>query len=397
MTDRIGIALLLGTILALAPDPSAAETYRWVDGQGNVTYSDRPPQSQDTRTPAPETRPASAALPAPTVTPASAAMPGPAAMPVPAAMPAPEARPMPEAKPARELKAREVTAPEVKTPPAKVPQAKASVPPLAAARTSPTKVDELLELSGLKAQLVGLLSRIAGELRPAPGQMSTSDQASVDRVLGQALRHEAVYALVRDAFRLQVDRPNLEAAATWLRSPVARKIVALEVASSEPGTEPQVATYAASLKASPPAARRVELLQRLDWVTGAHETSADIVAAISRGVSTAVSAAGQPEQRLRPGQIEDRAAQVRARANEGLREVRMTSMLYTYRSLGDEELMEYVLFSGSDAGRWYNAAMRKALVSALGKAVEQTSAELVRTVPLERWARAAMSAPPPLK
>ena len=383
MTDRIGIALLLGTILALAPDPSAAETYRWVDGQGNVTYSDRPPQSQDARTPAPETRPASAALPAPTVTPASAAMPGPAAMPVPAAMP--------------ELKAREVMAPEVKAPPAKVPQAKASVPPLAAARTSPTKVDELLELSGLKAQLVGLLSRIAGELRPAPGQMSTSDQASVDRVLGQGLRHEAVYALVRDAFRLQVDRPNLEATATWLRSPVARKIVALEVASSEPGTEPQVATYAASLKASPPAARRVELLQRLDWVTGAHETSADIVAAISRGVSTAVSAAGQPEQRLRPGQIEDRAAQVRARANEGLREVRMTSMLYTYRSLGDEELMEYVLFSGSDAGRWYNAAMRKALVSALGKAVEQTSAELVRTVPLERWARAAMSAPPPLK
>ena len=362
MTNRTTVVLLLGVALALAPATIDAGTYRSVDAQGNVTYSDRPPQPEETRAPAPE------------------ATPGPEVK-VPDAKPAPEAK-APDARPALGAKARDV---------------KASAPPTPIARTGPTKVDELLELSGARAQLVGLLSGVAGELRPAPGQMSAKDQASVDRILRHALRHEAVYALVRDAFRLQVDRPNLEATATWLRSPVARKIVALEVASSEPGTEPQVATYAASLKASPPAARRVELLQRLDWVTGAHETSADIVAAISRGVSTAVSAAGQPEQRLRPGQIEDRAAQVRARANEGLREVRMTSMLYTYRSLGDEELMEYVLFSGSDAGRWYNAAMRKALVSALGKAVEQTSAELVRTVPLERWARAAMSAPPPVK
>ena len=65
------------------------------------------------------------------------------------------------------------------------------------------------------------------------------------------------------------------------------------------------------------------------------------------------------------------------------------SMLYTYQTLNDEELSQYVRFSGSEAGRWYNTAMRKSLVAALGKAVEQTAAELVRAVPLERWARAA--------
>ena len=73
------------------------------------------------------------------------------------------------------------------------------------------------------------------------------------------------------------------------------------------------------------------------------------------------------------------------------------SMLYTYQTLEDDELSEYVRLSGTDAGRWYNTAMRKALVGAIGKAVEQTVTELVGAVPLDRWARAAMPAPQPVK
>jgi hypothetical protein len=381
MTDRIAPVLTLIAALALLPAGGSAETYRWIDEQGNVTYSNRPPQPREV-------------------------------------LPTPEARPAPETKPAPELKTPEAKAPEPKPPETKTPQAKtpeaktpearapepprtrdakATVPPTPIPRAGPTKVDELLELSGVRAQLVGLLNRVALDLRPPSGQMSAADLATIDRILAQSLRHEAVYGAVRDAFRPQVDRPNLEAAAAWLRTPVARKIVAMEIASSEPSAEQKVADYAAMVKANPPPARRLELLQRLDWVTGANETSADLVAAIARGLSTAVSAAGPPESRLRPGQIEDRAAQVRARAQETLREVRTMSMLYTYQALEDDELAEYVRFSGSDAGRWYNTAMRKALVGSIGKVVEQTATELVRAVPLERWARAAMPAPQPVK
>ena len=352
MTDRIVPVLTLIAALALLPAPGGAETYRWVDDQGNVTYSDRPPQPRE-----------------------------------PGAATAPDPR-------ASELRSPEVKAPD---PTPRSRDAKATVPPTPIPRAGPTKLDELLELSGVRLQLAGLLSRVAMDLRPPPAQMSAAEIAVIDRILAQSLRHETVYGAVRDAFRPQVDRPNLEATAAWLRTPVARKIVMLEIASSEPSADQKVAEYAASLKANPPPTRRLELLQRLDWVTGANETSADLVAAIARGLSTAVSATGPPETRLRPAQLEDRAAQVRARAYESLREVRTMSMLYTYQTLGDDELTEYVRFSGSDAGRWYNTAMRKALVGSIGKVVEQTATELVRAVPLERWARAAMPAPQPVK
>ena len=349
MTDHTAVVLLLGVALALAPATIDAGTYRSVDEQGNVTYSDRPPQPEQTRAPAPEATPVPEGK-------------------VPDAKPAPEAK-VPDARPALGAKARDVKAP---------------APPTAIARTGPTKVDDLLELSGARAQLVGLLSGLAGELRPAPGQMSAKDQASVDRILRQALRHEAVFALVRDAFLLQVDRTNLEATAAWLRSPLARKIVALEIASSEPGTEQKVAAYAATIKTNPPTNRRVELLQRLDWATAGTEISADLVAAVSRGITMAVSGAGPAEQQLRPGQIEDRVAQVRARANGALREAHMASTLYTYHGLEDEELAAYVLFSASEAGRWYNSAMRKAMVSASGNLNPRAEGATVAVVALTR-------------
>ena len=52
MTDRTAVVLLLGVALALAPATIDAGTYRSVDEQGNVTYSDRPPQPEETRAPA---------------------------------------------------------------------------------------------------------------------------------------------------------------------------------------------------------------------------------------------------------------------------------------------------------------------------------------------------------
>ena len=214
MTERVGSVLLLGAVLVLASAASAAETYRWIDEQGNVTYSDRPPQSRDVR-------------------------------------PRPTAKPALDPKMLLRSKAPEVKAPgrhgcrtrrsprgasldedaagaQRRATPSD-PRRKATIP-LPPPKAGLTKVDELLELSGARAQLVGLVARVAADLRPAPGQMSAADLAAVDRILAQSLRHEAVYGAVRDAFLPQVDRPSLEATAAWLRTPVGRKIVALEIA-----------------------------------------------------------------------------------------------------------------------------------------------------------------------
>ncbi len=95
MTDRI-VPVLLAATLTLVSPASGGETYRWVDDQGNVTYSNRPPQPRETGVTTPETKPA------------------------------PDAR-APEAK-APELKAPEPKAPEARTPEPKGPDPQTSPP-----------------------------------------------------------------------------------------------------------------------------------------------------------------------------------------------------------------------------------------------------------------------------
>lgn len=338
--------MLLSVAIALAPTTTSAGSYKWVDEKGNVTYSDRPPQREGAQGTVPE--------------------------PVPLDLKTLDVRP---------------------APPVQEQDFKKYLPPAVIPRSGPTRVDELLELSGARAQLVGLARGIAKELRPAPGLMSANDQASIDRVLAKSLRHEALYGLVRDAFIPQIDRTNLEATAAWLRSPLGRRITVLEVTASDPSSEQKIADYAARLEANQPPHHRLQLIGHLDWVMGSIDSSADLYATLSRGVAKAFSAAGPPERRLRPGQIEEQVAEIRARIRGPLSAIHIAAQLYAYRDLTDDELAAYVVFASSDAGRWYNAAMHKALVSAVGRIVEQTATELVRAVPVERWARAAQPAP----
>jgi len=121
--------------------------------------------------------------------------------------------------------------------------------------------------------------------------------------------------------------------------------------------------------------------------------SLDILAAITRSTAKAASAVLPPDRRLRPGQIERQGQEVRARASEAIAREGLVTMLYTYRPLEDEEIEQYVRFEASEAGRWYNAAMRKAVVAAIGAVVERAALELVTAVPPERWAPAAASGP----
>jgi Domain of unknown function (DUF4124) len=348
MTSRLKRGLLLlGVAVVLAPGTISAGSYKWVDEKGNVTYSDRPPQPADSPTAPAEIVPLN-------------------------------------------LKNLEVVKPAT---PVEEQDYKKYLPPAVVPRSGPTRVDDLLELTGVRAHLVGLSRGIAKELRPAPGIMSAKDQASIDRVLAKSLRPEALYGLLREAFIPQVDRTNLEATAAWLRSPLGRRITMLEVATVDPSFEQKVAGYTEEIKANRLSDRRVELIWRLDWVMGSSDSSADLYVTLSRGVTKAVAAAGPPERRLRPGQIEEQVAEIRARVRGPLSAMQHEATRYAYRDLSDDELTAYVVFASSDAGRWYHHVMHKAMLSAVSRTVEQTAAELIRAVPVERWARAAQPAP----
>jgi hypothetical protein len=262
------------------------------------------------------------------------------------------------------------------------------------ASTTPATVEEILELSGLRPQLPNLVRSIGAEYLPRPGQLSERDGGRVAQIVTRQFAPQPIYAAMRDEFGRRVETRHLTAMAAWFRLPLARKITALEIDASKPERAAKITAFAAGLKASPPTPSRLELVQRLDWVTGTSTDTTDLALTIVVSVARASAVAAPPERRTRIGVIERRVDEMRPQMATGVAENVLAQMLYVYGPLSDAELKGYVDFLASPAGRVYSQLTHAALLRAVGDAAERTATEIVRTVPPARWAAAQKAAGP---
>lgn len=325
-------ALTLLVVIALAVPAEAGDVYRWMDG-GTVVYSGQPPQSARTDVP---------------LTP-------------------------PESAPPRE------------------PSVSAPTP----TPTGPATANEILETSGLRAQLSSLARTLGLEFVPRHNGLRPADVEAIAQVVARHLTAERLYPAVQDEFRRHVDQKDLDAMAEWFRSPLAVKITALEVAASRPDALEKLAAFTEQLKTAPPPAARVDLVQRLDWVSGASHETTEMLLTVSTSFARAAMAMMPPERRATPGMLQRRADAMRGRLGRTVTGHMQTQLLYVYAPLEDTELMQYVTFVASPAGRAYGRATRLTVMKIVREAIDRTARDIVRTVPLERLAPQQIAAPVP--
>jgi hypothetical protein len=151
----------------------------------------------------------------------------------------------------------------------------------------------------------------------------------------------------------------------WLRSPTGRRIAKLDLAAAKPEGAAALEHYARNLETDPPPVTRVSLIRQLDAATGMTDFTVD--AALTSALATALGANAALPPANRGAESEIRAA-VEAQRNALRPEIEMmitASMLYSYQSLGDGELLSYIDFSNSEAGRWYHESVKRALLNTL--------------------------------
>jgi hypothetical protein len=263
------------------------------------------------------------------------------------------------------------------------------------ARTGPATADEILETSGLRSQLSSLARTLGLEFVPRHNGLRPADVEAIGQVVARHLSAERLYPAIAEEFRRRVDQKELDAMAEWFRSPLGVKITALEVAASRPEALERLAAFTEQLKASPAPAARVDLVQRLDWVSGASHETAEMLLMVSTGFARAAMAMLPPERRATPGMLQRRADALRGRLGRTVTGHMQTQLLYVYASLDDTELMQYVTFVTSPAGRAYGRATRLTVMKVVRDAVDRTARDIVRTVPLERLAPQQIAAPVP--
>jgi hypothetical protein len=348
-------ALALVTLVAIVAPTAPAhalEVYRWIEG-ATVVYSDQPP-------------PAGVVL---------TSLPGREPVPVVTA---------PDAPPA--------DAPPIEAAPAQTSAVSPPPEPDVVVRAGPATVDEILELSGMRPQLPGIARALGAEYLPPVGQLSEHDTALVGRVVARHFVPERLYAVIRDDFRHRVDQTQLDAMAVWFRSPIGRRVTALEIAAAGPEAAAKIDAFAAGLKTSPAPASRLELMQRLDWVTGTSHETTELGLSIAGSVVRAAAAAAPPERRTRAGLVERRLEEMRGQMAAVNGQNVLAQMLYVYGPLSDAELKEYVDFLASPPGRAYGRSAHGALLRVVREVADRTALEVLRAVPPQRWMSAQKSA-----
>jgi hypothetical protein len=222
-------------------------------------------------------------------------------------------------------------------------------------------IDALLDLSGVRRQI----AEITDERQFAAlfgGRENHPEIGRLHRILADSFRPEEFYVPLREHLRLHFAVSRAPELLYWLRSPLSRRVVDLEVQAASPEARRQLAEYAEKLRRAPASQRRLNLVQRLDSALRSSEFRVEMAMVLIREVATALAPGGS----LSESSLQSLRADFWKTAHDGA----LLHFLFAYRSLPDEELEEYVRFWESDRGRWFPPVLHQGFLTAI-RAVAQ--------------------------
>jgi hypothetical protein len=166
-----------------------------------------------------------------------------------------------------------------------------------------------------------------------------------------------------------IDSVKANAAIQRLSSPLAVKMMRLELEATEPEHRGKLAEYAADLNLEEPSLRkRLALIGRLDEATDA---SGQIVKMMSGFMASTLEVFAQlapPDKR--PSDIEKKQliSQMQNKAEDDYKDAGLVLFLYAFRTVDDSEVEQYVRMYETEEGRWFAAVTRGALTETFTKA-----------------------------
>ena len=244
-------------------------------------------------------------------------------------------------------------------------------------------ITEALDISGTKKTLEAIPAHIRAQFEARQTPLKSEEKARVAKILGDAFRTDVLYGAVRGAFRTNYDPSRMGFVIAQLRTPLFRKVAALEVAASEPGAKEDLERFTMGLQGDPPKPARVALVQRHEAAVRSAELQIEMGVVAFKAVTRSLEPVLPSEKRPTARETDTAERTLRAQQDNLIR-VALVRWLYTFRSLTDEELGEYVAFGESDPGRWFVATQRKGLLDAMRTAMDAAARQMAAAFPAKR-------------
>jgi hypothetical protein len=168
------------------------------------------------------------------------------------------------------------------------------------------------------------------------------------------------------SFAGKMDDAEIRSVIQWLDSPTGVKCTDLEKQSLTAEAFQELSRFAEEIQKKPPRPERLKLIGELDRATKATATSVEIFVNSNLAVATAVTLSLPQENSMLLSELKKKLEASRGAIENALQEQTRISLLYTYRSLSDSEIKEYIDIATSPAGSKFNAvgieAFQKAMV-----------------------------------
>jgi hypothetical protein len=216
--------------------------------------------------------------------------------------------------------------------------------------------------------------------RNLPDNIASIMKASAEEAFSPVRLKEVLFQELGKNLTVQ----DMKAVLDWLSSPLGKRWMQLEEAASVPEALAEMQQHPTRMRNSPPTALRLDILRKLDSATKTTETGVEIAVKTQGAVTVAMIATLPSEQQGRLEHITRELEKGRPRIEAAVRPQVLDSFLYTYRTLADDEIQQYVEFATSPAGSKYysvtTAALKKALLDGAttwGKNIGEATRQLM--------------------
>ena len=239
-------------------------------------------------------------------------------------------------------------------------------------------LDKVLELSNVKKQVESLPSHVNDEYAQYKERIPAQIYEAGSQIMVESYSAEDVYASVVDYFKANYRRDYLLQIKEFMGSELSEKIAGLEEKAAGSNGLKEMKEFANALGQKPPPEERSELIKKLDQAVGATNMQIETVITMYKGMNLAIDPVVAPDKQLTPGELDMVTSQMRKELKNILKNVISISFLYTYQSLSDEELKQYLNFWSSDAGKWFNKVSNEAFISAMDKAGQRAASKFTK-------------------
>ena len=238
-------------------------------------------------------------------------------------------------------------------------------------------IDEIFELSGTDTLFVQIPVLIESTFDQMDARKVDARIGAVKQIMTRAfepgkLRHNAV-----DYISDQLTPAQLQRVRAQLTSPLAQKITALESAATNPDSTTKMMAYARQLQHNPPPDTRIQLIADLINASNAVESSLAVRTEFFRGFLEAATQLDPVEKRMSSAEIDEQIGMLRDQMEETTAQEVILAFLYTYQSLQDSELKQYIaLYQDKDMAR-FTTELNKAIAHSFRTAGKEMMKEII--------------------